>query len=191
MNGAADVGPMERLRVVCADPMTMSVIVQRVADGEMLKEIAKSWQVPYARLMEWLIEDEERAAKYARARAFAVSAEADDMKRLADSVTPETVGVVKVQAQITQWRASKLDRPTFGDRQDVKVQVEDNRVPLDRDAAMLETARSLAFIMASGMRVQRERDEIPKLSAPIDVTPERAEAPVPAQAQEDKSAGII
>jgi hypothetical protein len=37
-----DPGPLARFRETIEDPTTLSVIVQRVTDGETLKEIAKS-----------------------------------------------------------------------------------------------------------------------------------------------------
>ncbi|MDP2619283.1 MAG: hypothetical protein Q8P46_03775, partial [Hyphomicrobiales bacterium] len=49
----ADPGPMARLEVVKADAGAPSVIFQRLADGESLKEIAKQWAVPKGRFVEW------------------------------------------------------------------------------------------------------------------------------------------
>lgn len=92
----------------------MEVIVQRVADGEFLKEIARAWEVPYGKLAQWIIEDVERSELYARARRFAVGAAADEMVRVTNAATPETIPVVKEQNRVAQWRAEKLDKQTFG-----------------------------------------------------------------------------
>jgi len=55
---------MQRLQVVVDDPMTMEIVIQRVLDGESLKSIARSWQLPITRFIKWISDDEKRLAEY-------------------------------------------------------------------------------------------------------------------------------
>jgi hypothetical protein len=56
---AADPGPLARFAEVAENPTTMPILVQRLSEGETLKEIAKDWEMPYGRLAQWVIEDRE------------------------------------------------------------------------------------------------------------------------------------
>lgn len=55
---------MQRLEIVKNDKMTMEIVIQRVIDGESLKSIAKSWQLPITRFIKWISDDEKRLAEY-------------------------------------------------------------------------------------------------------------------------------
>ena len=93
-----DPGPLARLREVIADPMSMSIIVQRLTDGETLKEIAKVWQVPYGKLAEWVVEDRERSEKYNAA-----------LKIWADSLAQECVAIADEQEAVTKANGQVFD----------------------------------------------------------------------------------
>lgn len=55
---------MQRLEIVKNDKMTMEIVIQRVIDGESLKSIARSWQLPITRFIKWISDDEKRLAEY-------------------------------------------------------------------------------------------------------------------------------
>jgi hypothetical protein len=55
---------MQRLDLVKSDPMTMEIVIQRVIDGESLKQIAVSWKLPTTRFIKWISEDETRLSAY-------------------------------------------------------------------------------------------------------------------------------
>ena len=55
---------MQRLDLVKSDPMTIEIVIQRVIDGESLKQIAVSWKLPTTRFIKWISEDETRLASY-------------------------------------------------------------------------------------------------------------------------------
>ena len=57
-------GRLERLDLVMDDPDAMSVICQRVSDGESLKAIGRSWELPVGRFVAWVTADAERKAAY-------------------------------------------------------------------------------------------------------------------------------
>lgn len=117
-------GPLARFKDVVADPQTMGMIVQRITDGETsesLKQIAKAWQIPLGKLAEWITEDSERAQQYANALRIAGEQRALEVIEIADSATPETVGVRKLQVEARKWYAGKLSRDRFGEMNEVKV----------------------------------------------------------------------
>ena len=60
---ATDPGPLARFKAVIEDANTLAIVVQRLTDGETLKEIAAAWQIPYGRLAQWIIEDRERSSR--------------------------------------------------------------------------------------------------------------------------------
>lgn len=55
---------MHMLEIVKNDPMTMEIVIQRVIDGESLKQIATAWKLPVTRFVKWISDDDERLAQY-------------------------------------------------------------------------------------------------------------------------------
>lgn len=54
-----------RFREIVADvPSEFEGIIQRVADGESLREICQSMDVPYGRVFYWIASDEKRLRAY-------------------------------------------------------------------------------------------------------------------------------
>lgn len=105
---------MARLEVVVAQPQTPSVVFQRVAEGESLKEIAKSWQVPVGRFTEWFTT--EHAGLYDAALKVRADQLAHEALDTADGADAETVGPSKLQVQTRQWLASRWDRARYGEQ---------------------------------------------------------------------------
>ena len=64
-------------------------------------------------------ENGEFAEKYARAREVQGHREADEIKVLADTATPENVQVVRLQVDVRKWRAGKLAPKVYGDKLDL------------------------------------------------------------------------
>lgn len=112
-----DPGPLARFRETIEDPTTLSVIVQRVTDGETLKDIAVAWKIPYGRLAEWLIEDRERSEQYNQALAIWVDSLAHESVKIADDGGAEAGKVQRDKLRIdTRLKlAGKLNRPRYGD----------------------------------------------------------------------------
>ena len=92
-------GRVQRLEVVIAEPMTLEIVIQRVIDGESLRQIAQSWKLPVTRFVKWISDDENRLASYEgalRIRADELAHEAlevatigsDDIQR--DKLTVDT-----------------------------------------------------------------------------------------------------
>jgi hypothetical protein len=129
-------GPLARLAAVKEDPETPSVIFQRLTDGEELKEIARAWQVPKGRFIEWFTTnhaDLYDAALKVRAADLAVQA-----MNAALEATPEDVAVRKLQADVSLKLAAKYDRARFGET----VRVE-KTISVTADAGLLGVASDL------------------------------------------------
>ena len=89
---------MHMLELVKNDPMTMEVVIQRVIDGESLKQIALAWKLPVTRFIKWISDDDARLAEYENAlkiradeivhEAIAQAQNGDDIQR--DKLVVET-----------------------------------------------------------------------------------------------------
>src|SRR3954469_6894776 len=86
---AAEPGPRARFAEVSTNPSTMPILVQRLSEGETLKDIAKDWEIPYGRLAQWVIEDRERSEQYNLA-----------LKVWADALAQECVAIADEQNEV-------------------------------------------------------------------------------------------
>ena len=57
-----------RVAYMLAQPTTLAIVTERVAEGETVREVARVWDVPAGRLMGWLVADEERTRQYETAQ---------------------------------------------------------------------------------------------------------------------------
>jgi hypothetical protein len=134
---------MARLEAVKGDEGAPGVIFQRLSDGETLAKIAKSWQVPKGRFVEWFTTQHE--ALYDAALKVRAADLAFDAMDAALAATPEDVAVRKLQADVALKLAAKFDRARFGEM----VRVEKS-VTFGMDAGLLGTAGDL-------LRLAREK----------------------------------
>jgi hypothetical protein len=58
---------LQMLEIVKADPMTFEIVIQRVLDGESLRQIAVAWNLPVTRFVKWIAEDDKRTLEYENA----------------------------------------------------------------------------------------------------------------------------
>ncbi|SCX58937.1 hypothetical protein [Nitrosospira sp. Nsp1] len=75
VDSPANVTGLQRLEMVKADPVTMSIVAQRVADGETLKEMALDWDVPHGLFQLWIGASSDRMAVYESALRMRADAE--------------------------------------------------------------------------------------------------------------------
>lgn len=117
-----DPGPLARFAAVVADPTTMPLVVQRLTDGETLKEIAAAWQIPYGRLAQWIIEDRERTEQYNAALEIWADSLALETVKIADDAVADrdAVAKAKLQTAVRLSLAGKLNRRRFGESTEVK-----------------------------------------------------------------------
>lgn len=166
----------------------MSIIVQRITDAdnpETLKQIAKAWQIPHGKLAEWITEDRERTEQYLNALRISADSDIHEIVPLADGTHPgslPTAAERKLQIDARKDRARMWDRPRFSDHASVRVDIKDERPMLEREAALLEAARAIGFVLATAESVKAERELNPLLPAP-----KQAEAPQQMASKEEES----
>lgn len=101
------------------EELTVSVIVQRVAEGETLKKICRSRRWPYALVAKWIAETPEVFRLYEQA-----------LRLWADSLAVETVGIAdradilqiakaKLRTDVRMKLAARLDRARYGEKLEV------------------------------------------------------------------------
>jgi hypothetical protein len=109
-----DPGPLARLEAVKADEMAPNVIFQRLCDGETLKEIARSWELPKGRFAEWF------TVKHADLYDAALKVRADELAHetlaIADGAVAETTAPAKLQVDTRLRLAAQWDRSRYGSK---------------------------------------------------------------------------
>lgn len=95
-------------------------ILDRIVSGEAVSFICGTERddfLPSERTFyKRLSSDEEFAQKYARAKEAQAHREADEIKYIADTATPENVQVARLQIDARKWRAGKLAPKSYGDK---------------------------------------------------------------------------
>jgi hypothetical protein len=171
-----DPGPLARWNVVKADEMTMPIVVQRIADGETLKQIAKAWQVPYGLFAQWLIEDRERSEQYNAALKLWMDSLAQETVQIADeqaAVVKEDGSTYDPNVQRDKLRidtrlklAGKLNRERYGDQTDLKVSGSVSLI-----SVLSSLPRTAAVLDATDAEIIESKPAIPApaaKAAPID-----------------------
>ena len=138
------IGPMARWREVVELPETLQEIVQRVAEGERLKQVCRSKGWPYAVVAEWVAGNEGATKAYEQALRLAADDLALETVAIADDAGPEEVAKAKHQTDVRLRLAGRLYRERYGE------QVQHN-VMVDSFGEMLKrvSERKLAAIKAS------------------------------------------
>jgi len=146
----------ERFDLLIQDASLMDVVVQRVAEGETLQQLAEVWTVPYGRLAKWVADDDGRRGQYEGALMLRADLEAQKAIEIADEATPEDVAVRKLRTDVRLKLAGKWDRKRYGER------VEDGSAQL---------VGALASAILEGQRRLSEAESArqpEKVLAPID-----------------------
>lgn len=108
-----DPGPLARFADVIADPKTPEVIVQRL-QAESLKDIAKSWGIPYGRFVAWIAANGELTEQCKRARELAGIELRMEGLEIVDGASAESIVVDKERAAYRERLSRDLNRPLFG-----------------------------------------------------------------------------
>ena len=95
-------------------PETAQVVLQRVAEGEPLKDVCKSRGWPYALVAQWLHGDEELLARYDAALQMWVDGLAMETIPISDNADPAEVAKAAEKVKARQWAAEKLYRAKYG-----------------------------------------------------------------------------
>ena len=88
------------LELIEREAETLEEMGQRVAEGEGLMAICAAWDVPYARVMGWLMADAKRYEVYRRALEVAAHAEVAEALVIAD--TPQMGEIRKIKSDGTE-----------------------------------------------------------------------------------------
>lgn len=107
-----------------ADGQSVSELVQRVAEGETLKEFCKSKAIPYSLVAKYIAETPLVKAQYDAALAMWADALAQESIGIVDGATYETASVAKLRSETRLKVAAKLDRERYGEREAPRVQVD-------------------------------------------------------------------
>ncbi len=95
-------------------------IFRRMMGGEGIEQICApgrdDWMPGVVTFYKRLSLDPDFAKAYARAREVQAHHEADEIRAIADSATPENVHVARLQVDARKWRASKLAPKVYGDK---------------------------------------------------------------------------
>lgn len=152
--------------------VTLDVMFQRMTtpmgDGspEGLPAICKSWDVPYGKVMTWLMASEARYEVYRRALEVAAHALVAATVELADDAGPDDVAHAKLRID-TRFRVAKYHAP----------EVYADRTKAETAPPVLGLGDSTAKAAAELLRRVASAIENPSVSAPaeIDVTPTAVE----------------
>jgi transposase-like protein len=93
-------------------------VLDRVADGESVVEIAKDYKVSRSTLMRWLKKDDGRHEAYQEAKSESADALVEEAGDILDNASTESgphVQKAKSRAEHKRWLASKRDRVQYGD----------------------------------------------------------------------------
>ena len=137
-------------------PETAQVVLQRVAEGEPLKDVCKSRGWPYALVAQWLHGDEELLARYDAALQMWVDGLAMETIPISDNADPAEVAKAALQVKARQWAAEKLYRARYG--QTLKVE---RSVSVTADAGLVETMGALLGMVQR--RPERVVSEVPSV----------------------------
>lgn len=113
-----DLGPAARFVEVTRDPQTPEVIVQRLAEGETLRSLAKSWGIPYLRFIAWVAANADLTEQCKRVTALAGIELRMEGLEIVDAVegaeSSEQVAAAKLRAEYRERLSRDLNRPLFG-----------------------------------------------------------------------------
>lgn len=121
-----------------AEPISWSELVQRVAEGETLREFCSSKKLPFSLVAKEIASDQLKKAEYDAALAIWGDSLAQESIAIVDGAKPETVGVEKLRAETRLKMAGKLDRDRYGEREGPRVAVNISLGDVAREVRELE-----------------------------------------------------
>ncbi|MTH65061.1 hypothetical protein [Paracoccus shanxieyensis] len=112
-----------------------AAICEAIAEGKSLVQTLKAKGMPgYTAVMNWLREDEDFAASYARAREAQADADADKISFIASEVAAGNMDpqAARVAIDALKWTAGKRQPKKYGDKLDMNIsgKVEVERVEI-------------------------------------------------------------
>lgn len=143
-----------------SDPMSVEILVERVSEGETLKELCESRGLPYGRVARWISETEGVRERYELALRLWADGLATETIAISDGMGGDEdwkeVGRDKLRIETRLKLASRLDRERYGER--VRHDVGGGVVVVD--AGLVGMAGALLDRVVGG-RVERVVGELP------------------------------
>ena len=102
-----------RWAAIVEEPNTAQIVCARIAEGESLRDIAASWEVPVGRMLAWVLSDEDRYKAYCKATEIAAHALMHEVIAIADSDGPD-VGRDKLRIETRFKVAAAHARDRYG-----------------------------------------------------------------------------
>lgn len=155
-----------------ADPLSVDVLTQRIAEGETLTAVCTSRQIPYALTAQWIAEDAERLRRYEAALSLWADAEAQRCLAIADGATPEDVAAAKLRITTRLSLAGKWDRRRYGEHTKVE------------HSGSVSSLIQVLSSLPRDVTPQPAALAAPALTQPIDATPVIVPQPVSRTAQQ-------
>ncbi len=121
-----------------ADPLSWTALVQRVAEGETLKDVCESLAVPYSLVAKHIAATPALKVEYDAALQIWGDSLAQESVGIVDGATPETAGVAKLRAETRIRLAGKLDRERYGEQARPAVAVHISLGDVAREIEVLE-----------------------------------------------------
>lgn len=119
--GAFTADKLARYLELIEEPGFLELLCQRLACGETLSDITRTMEVPYSKVMYWLMDDDARYEAYRRALVAQSRYEVDEALRIADDAAGETEPVAISAAKLrveTRFKRAKHHAPKeYGDAQ--------------------------------------------------------------------------
>lgn len=106
---------LSRLDAVVSDPTTMDVLCARLQEGESVRDVARSWDVPHGRLSAWILADRERSEQYLRALEIASHVLVSECVPIADGADPAAVNHAKLRID-TRFRIASAHAALYADK---------------------------------------------------------------------------
>ena len=161
-DGLSDgLGPMQRWERDRDAPETATVLVQRAAEGERLKQICRSRGWPYTVVAEWILSDEALTKRLEAARRIWADDLAMETISIADSSgDKDDVPAAKHRTDVRFKLAGFMDRAKYGE------QVQHN-VSVDPFGEMLKrvSEKQLARLREAQQPALLEKDITPVVGA--------------------------
>jgi len=117
----------ERAIALMAKDTFMPELCEYISNGGSLVQFALTAQIPYGRMHQFLMADEERKQQIEIAKRARAMWHVDRIERLADSVEQEQIDphAAKVASDIRRWVASRLDMQQWGEKVQQKIEITD------------------------------------------------------------------
>jgi len=102
-----------RWAAIVEEPNTAQIVCARIAEGESLKDIAATWEVPVGRMLMWVMSDDDRYAAYCKATEIAAHALMHEVIAIADGDS-EDLGRDKLRIETRFKVAAAHARERYG-----------------------------------------------------------------------------